>query len=209
MIDRLVRSWQQAPHFVQMIDIDATAVKAALAAAKAAGSTITLNDFLIEACVLAVQAEPSVNAHIRGTRLVTHGQIVISLAVDTARGLRTPKIPIADPSLDAIARQRVQAIAAIQQGSVLPDQDHPAVVTISNLGKFGIKAGTPVLNLDEPVLVFAGAIEDRVVAIDGAVVVRPYMTLSIAYDHRVVDGMQAARFTSAIKARLENTGVGQ
>src|SRR5439155_15004159 len=77
-------------------------------------------------------------------------------------------------------------------------------LTVSNLGMFGIRAGTPVINLGEPILVFVGAVEDRPVVAEGQIVVRPTLTLSIAYDHRVADGVAAARFTRGLKESLES-----
>src|SRR5439155_13989066 len=77
-------------------------------------------------------------------------------------------------------------------------------LTVSNLGMFGIRAGTPVINLGEPILVFVGAVEDRPVVAESQIVVRPMLTLSIAYDHRVADGVAAARFTHGLKESLES-----
>jgi pyruvate/2-oxoglutarate dehydrogenase complex dihydrolipoamide acyltransferase (E2) component len=76
--------------------------------------------------------------------------------------------------------------------------------TVSNLGAFGIRCGTPVLNPPEAVLVFVGAVEERPVVRDGAIVARPTLTLSIAYDHRVADGAAAARVTRRVRELLES-----
>jgi pyruvate dehydrogenase E2 component (dihydrolipoamide acetyltransferase) len=80
-----------------------------------------------------------------------------------------------------------------------------ATATVSNLGRQGIVAGTPVLNGPEPVLVFVGAVEPRAVVRDDAIVARTMMTLSCAFDHRVIDGVGAAMFVATLKGLLETT----
>jgi pyruvate/2-oxoglutarate dehydrogenase complex dihydrolipoamide acyltransferase (E2) component len=89
----------------------------------------------------------------------------------------------------------------------LPDERAGASATVSNLGGYGITAGTPVINGPESLLAFMGTVEPRAVVRDGAIVIRSTMTLSIAFDHRVVDGMAAAAFVASVKQRLESTEV--
>src|SRR5262249_1669282 len=84
-----------------------------------------------------------------------------------------------------------------------PENIGNASLTVSNLGMFGIHFGTPVINLGESILVFVGAVEDRPVVIDGQIVIRPMLTLSIAYDHRLADGVAASQFTRGLKGRLQ------
>ena len=200
-MERLQRSWQQAPHFVQMVDVDATALAEALRLRKSGSFPATLNDILIHVAAQALSELPMVNSRVVGGRVVRNASIDIALAVATERGLRTPTIRNAGGKpLTWIVDQSRLAIAAAKAGAVAGG---PASITISNLGAHGIRQGTPVLNLDEAVLLFAGAIIERPVAKDGTVVVQAQMTLSIAYDHRVVDGQQAARFTAALRDRVE------
>lgn len=200
-IERLQRSWQQAPHFVQMVDVDATALVAARALRKAGRFPATLNDILIFAAAQTLEELPAANARIVAGQPVRNDHIDISLAVATDRGLRTPVISDAGGKpLTWIADRTKSAIEAARAGQAPTAQ---ASLTISNLGAHGIRQGTPVLNLDEAVLIFAGAITQRAIVANGAVIARPQMTLSIAYDHRVINGLEAARFSAALCSRLE------
>ncbi len=107
-------------------------------------------------------------------------------------------------SLLALARE-ARRLAAKARGDGLDAEDFGAgTFTVSNLGSFGIRAGTPVVNPPEAMLVFVGAVEERPVVRDGAIVARPTLTLSIAYDHRVADGADAARVTARIRELLES-----
>ena len=200
-IERLQQSWQQAPHFVQMIDVDATALVEAQRLRKAGRLPATLNDILVHAAAQTLAEFPAVNARIVDGQPVRNDRIDISLAVATDRGLRTPTLgDVGARPLAWVSERAREAIDAAKSGRPTSGR---ASLTISNLGAHGVRQGTPVLNLDEAVLIFAGAITERAVVVNGSVVARPQMTLSIAYDHRVVDGMQAAQFSAALRTRLE------
>jgi uncharacterized OsmC-like protein len=108
-------------------------------------------------------------------------------------------------SVKEFAAESQRLIEAARTGRLAPENIGGASLTVSNLGMFGIRAGTPVINLGEPILVFIGAVEDRPVVVQGQVVIRPVLTLSIAYDHRVADGVAAAGFTRGLKERLESS----
>lgn len=199
--ERLQRSWQQAPHFVQMVDVDASALVEAQTLRKAGRFAATLNDILVHAAARTLEQFSAINAHIVDGKPVPNSGVDISLAVATERGLRTPTVSDAGgKSLAWVSERTKEAIDAAKAGQGASGR---ASLTISNLGAQGIRQGTPVLNLDEAVLVFAGAIIERPVAVNGAVRVLPQMTLSIAFDHRIVDGLQAAQFTAALRDRLE------
>ena len=129
----------------------------------------------------------------------------VGFAADTPRGLMVPVVRCADKlSVKEFATESVRLIEAARNGRLGPDDIGNASLTVSNLGMFGIRFGTPVINLGEPILVFVGAVEERPVVDHGQIVIRPIMTLSIAYDHRVTDGVGAAAFTRGLKERLES-----
>ncbi|MGH7857476.1 MAG: 2-oxo acid dehydrogenase subunit E2, partial [Candidatus Binatia bacterium] len=122
-------------------------------------------------------------------------------------GLLVPVIRNADRlSLAGLSGEARRLAAKAREHGLDPSDFGDGSFTVSNLGAYGIRAGTPVLNPPESVLVFVGAVEDRPVVRDGAVVVRPMVTLSIAYDHRVADGAAAARLTRRIRELLEAPG---
>jgi uncharacterized OsmC-like protein len=149
--------------------------------------------------------QPDLNGPIEGDTLMLYEGVDVGFAVDTPRGLVVPVIRSTDTlSVGQLAAESQRLIEAARSGRLGPEHIGGASLTVSNLGMFGIRAGTPVINLGEPVLVFVGAVEDRPVVREGQVVIQPTLTLSIAYDHRVADGVAAARFTRSLKEKLES-----
>ncbi len=204
---RVQAAWQTIPHIVQMVDVNATALLAIRAQLRDEAPALTLNDLILHtaACVLA--AQPDLNASVEDDTLVYHGEVDIGLAVDSPRGLLVPVIRRADKrSVVELVAESQRLITAARSGKLGLDDMGNASLTVSNLGMYGISFGTPVINLGEPILIFVGAVEDRPVAVDGQVIIRPMLTLSIAYDHRVADGVAAARFTQSVKQTLEGLG---
>jgi pyruvate dehydrogenase E2 component (dihydrolipoamide acetyltransferase) len=201
-IRRLQASWQQAPHIVQMIEVDATALAAAQEAIRTGQLNATLNDIVIQAVADTMAEHPHLNAYIEEDTIVENERVSVSIAVATERGLRTPLINEVDGrSLAEVAALSRAAIEAARQGRAVAGR---ASLTVSNLGRYGVRCGTPVLNLDESVLVFVGEIVNRPAVADGAIVARPQLILSIAFDHRIVDGLRAAEFSGSLRRRLEN-----
>ncbi len=202
--DRLARSWRQAPHFVQMIEVDATQIVKATGQMRRGGLG-TMNDLLIKVAADCLAKFPALNSRFEDDRLVPFDGINVGLAVATDDGLTVPVVRGADGlSLEALAGQTRELVTAARANKLTGRQIGGASLTISNLGAYGIAFGTPVLNLDEPVLIFVGAIEDRPVGRNGQIVLRAMTTLSVCYDHRAVDGLQAALFSRALKQRLES-----
>lgn len=202
--ERLARSWRQAPHIVQMVEVDADQLATAAAAMREGRVAGTLNDLLIKAAADCLAQFPRLNARFGGDRLIPLPEVGVGLAVAAETGLTVPVVRGADRlSVAEIGEETRTLIAAARAGRLRPAQLGGASLTISNLGAYGIAFGTPVLNLDEPILVFVGALEERPVVRAGQIVAGRRVMLSIAYDHRVVDGLEAARFSQALKRRLE------
>jgi len=206
--DRLARSWQQAPHFVQMIEVDATQMSRALAAIRAKQLGCSLNDIIAKTVADTLAEFPDLNAVFVDGALMQHDTVNIGLAVATEKGLTVPVLrDVAAMSLNEVAASNTNLIARAREGRLSGGDFGPGSVTISNLGRYGVAFGTPVLNLDEPILIFIGAIEDRPVGRDGAIVLAPMTTLSICYDHRVADGLRAAEFSQAVKVAFESLAI--
>ncbi|HKA53067.1 MAG TPA: 2-oxo acid dehydrogenase subunit E2 [Candidatus Binatia bacterium] len=200
---RVQEAWQRIPHIVQMVDVDAAALLATRTALKAEAPSLTLNDMILHAAARVMAGLPELNGTVEDDTLVLYEGVDVGFAADTPRGLIVPVIRRADTlSLAELATESQRLIAAARSGRLGPENIGGASLTVSNLGMFGIRAGTPVINLGESLLVFVGAVEDRAVVANGQVVVRPMLTLSIAYDHRVTDGVGAARFTRGLKEVL-------
>ena len=148
---------------------------------------------------------PDLNGTIQNEELVLYDGVDIGFAVDSPRGLLVPVIRGADSlSITQLVTESQRLVEAARAGQLGPDDMGNASLTVSNLGMFGIRAGTPVINLGEPILVFVGMVEERPVVADGQITARPMLTLSIAYDHRVADGVAASRFSQGLKQELEN-----
>jgi pyruvate/2-oxoglutarate dehydrogenase complex dihydrolipoamide acyltransferase (E2) component/uncharacterized OsmC-like protein len=202
--ERLTRSWRQAPHIVQMVEVDGDQLATTAAAMREGRVAGTLNDLLIKAAADCLAQFPRLNARFGVDRLIPLPEVSVGLAVAAETGLTVPVVRGADHlSIAEIGEQTRSLIASARAGRLKPAELGGASLTISNLGAYGIAFGTPVLNLDEPILVFVGALEERPVVRAGRIVAGRRVTLSIAYDHRVVDGLQAARFSQALKRRLE------
>jgi len=205
---RTQQAWTSAPHFVQMLDVDMEPARALRETWKREGgplAAVTLGDLCVAATARALAEHPALNAVIDAGERVLFAEVNVGVAVDTPRGLVVPVIRGADALALAELSARTRALAAAAREQRLAPVDLEAgSATVSNLGAFGIRAGTPVLNPPEALLVFVGALEERVVVREGEIAVRPMLTLSIAYDHRVADGAAAARLSARIRERLED-----
>ena len=202
---RTQEGWQTIPHIVQMVDVDATELLATRTQLKPEIPSLTLNDLILHASAQVMAEHSELNATVEGETLVLYDGVDVGFAADTPRGLVVPVVRRANKlSVADFAAESVRLIEAARNGRLGAADIGNASLTVSNLGMFGIRFGTPVINLGEPILVFVGAVEDRPAVDHGQIVIRPIMTLSIAYDHRVTDGVGAATFTRKLKQRLES-----
>ena len=187
-------AWR-TPHFVQFVDVDLTR----LAARRPQWKHVTWTTLFVAALARALATTPELNAAVDGDDLVLFDGVNIGVAVETDRGLLVPVIA------DADTRPLKNLAAAVKRANETHSGDPVgASATVSNLGAYGIRAGTPVLNSPEPVLLFAGAVEDRAIVVDGDIDIRTMVTLSFAFDHRVTDGAPAARLAASVRNILEN-----
>ncbi len=207
---RLQEAWRTIPHIVQMVDIDATALRTTRATLRQELPTLTVNDLLLHAAAQVLAGLPDLNGMVEEETLTLYDGVDIGFAVDSPRGLVVPVIRRAETlSLAQVATESQRLIEAARAGRLKPEDMGGASLTVSNLGMFGVAFGTPVINLGESILVFVGAVEDRPVVRDGQIVVRPMLTLSIAYDHRLADGVVASQFTRGLKETLESLAAQQ
>lgn len=204
---RTALAWRDAPHFVQMLDADFTRAMALRQRWKQDGdprAAAGITELAVAALARALAEQPELNASLAGDELVLWDEVCIGIAMDTPRGLVVPVVRNADRlALPELARQVAELRDAARDGSLGPDALRGGTATVSNLGAYGIRSGTPVLNAGESVLLFLGAVEERAVASQGQLSVRRLATLSLAYDHRAVDGVAAARFSARVKQLLE------
>ena len=161
--------------------------------------------FFVIAAVQALKKFPLVNASIDKTDIVYHGYQDIGVAVSTERGLVVPVIRDADMmSLPDIEKSILDYSNKAREGKLSIDDMQGGTFTISNGGVFGSLLSTPILNAPQTAILGMHNIQDRPVAIDNEVVIRPMMYLAMSYDHRLLDGKEAVTFLVSIKEQLES-----
>src|SRR5262249_34162685 len=201
----LTQSWQQVPHFVQMVRVDMSGALAKRRALNAGDAKTTITDLILAAVVQALRENPRVNASYRDGEMLIYDRINLGIAVDTPGGLVVPVIHDAQElELGAISTRAAELAAKARDKKLLPQDLEECTFTVSNLGAYGVENGTPVIFAPQAALMFVGAIRDEVIAINGKPEVRPAMQIAIAYDHRGIDGAGAARFTTRVKQLLED-----
>ena len=168
------------------------------------GTRLGFMSFFIRASVEALKRFPAVNASIDGNDIVYHGYQDIGVAVSTPRGLVAPVIREADSLTIAELEEQVRDYGEkAQAGKLTIDDMSGGTFTVSNGGVFGSLLSTPILNPPQTAILGMHKIQERPVAINGEVVIRPMMYLALSYDHRLIDGQEAVRFLVTIKDFLE------
>jgi 2-oxoglutarate dehydrogenase E2 component (dihydrolipoamide succinyltransferase) len=161
--------------------------------------------FFVIAAVQALKKFPLVNASIDGADIVYHGFQDIGVAVSTERGLVVPIIKDSDTkTLPEIEKSILEYSEKARDGKLGIDDMQGGTFTISNGGIFGSLLSTPILNAPQTAILGMHSIQDRPVAINGEVVIRPMMYLAMSYDHRLLDGKEAVSFLVSIKDQLES-----
>ena len=168
------------------------------------GTRLGFMSFFIRASVEALKRFPAVNASIDGSDIVYHGYQDIGVAVGSPRGLVVPVIRDADSLTLAELEEQVSDYGRkAQEGKLSIDEMTGGTFTVSNGGVFGSLLSTPILNPPQTGILGMHKIQQRPVAINGEVVVRPMMYVALSYDHRLIDGQEAVRFLVTIKDFLE------
>jgi pyruvate dehydrogenase E2 component (dihydrolipoamide acetyltransferase) len=205
--ERMSRSAFSAPHVTLMTEADATnlvSARAQLNQELAGADKIGYNALIAALVARALREHPNLNAawEADGIRLLP--EINIALAVDSDRGLMTPVLRGVD-KLSVVAVQGGYAALAARAlaGKSLPEDFADGTFTITNLGALDIDGFTPIINPPQAAILGIGRIVEQPVARDGAVVIRPVVTLSLSFDHRIVDGAPAGKFLQRIKQLIE------
>lgn len=164
-------------------------------------------DLLIKILAHALVEHPLLNARLEGDAVIQPGQINIGIAVDTERGLLVPVVrEVAHKGLRQLAAKTSELAEAARSGKIQPDDLHGGTFTLTNLGMYDIDAFTPLINSPECAILGVGRIAPQPVVVDAAaekIAVRQMMTLSLTFDHRLVDGGPAARFLQRVKQLIE------
>lgn len=172
---------------------------------EAHGVNLGFMSFFAKACAIALNEWPAVNAYIDGDELVYHDYADISIAVSTPRGLTVPVIRNVESLSMADVEKKVLELAAKARDNKLTMEELTGgTFTITNGGVFGSLMSTPIINLPQSAILGMHKIQDRPMAINGAVSIRPMMYLALSYDHRIIDGRESVSFLVRVKELLEN-----
>ncbi len=213
--ERMVESLQTQAQLTTAVEVDMTRVAKLRAAAKdqflaREGAKLTFLPFIMQAAVEALKANPKLNAEIQGDVVKYHGQENIGMAADTERGLVVPVIKNAgDLNLAGLARQIGELGGKAKSNKLGPDDLQGATFTITNTGSGGALFDTPIVPNPQVGILGCGTIVKRPAVVqnaegDDSIAIRSMMYLFLSYDHRLVDGADAARFLTTMKKRLED-----
>ena len=209
--ERLSNSKRRIPHFAYVEEIDVTeleALRAHLNATRAEGRhSLSLPPFLIQALVQVLPDFPQINALFDDEAGVVHRHAAVhaGIAVQTKDGLIVPVIRNAEGrDLWDLAAEIARLAAAVRDGKAAREELTGSTITVTSLGALGGIATTPIINAPEVAIIGPNRIVERPVVRDGQITVRKMMNLSSSFDHRVVDGYDAAAFIQAVKVKLEH-----
>lgn len=203
MAENVARSWREVPQFVQQYRVDATRL-VRLSTPSAGEAVPSVTELLITAVARAAREVPEVNATFAGDEVVLYDEVNVAVAVATERGLVVPVVHGAERLEAAEVGQRLRdVVTRARESGPRPEDTEGGTITLSNLGQFGVETGVPLVNAPQVAIVFTGAAVPTPVVVDGGVEVRPIMGIAAAFDHRVVDGVTAARFGAALRREIE------
>jgi 2-oxoisovalerate dehydrogenase E2 component (dihydrolipoyl transacylase) len=208
---RMSESKRNAPHFAYVEEIDVTDLEALRvrlnAARKAAGAeSLTYLPFIARALADALAGFPQCNALYDAARnvLLRHATVHIGIATQTPDGLKVPVVrDVARRGLDDLTAEIRRVTEAARSGKAKREELSGSTITLTSLGKLGGIVSTPILNAPEVAIIGVNKAVERVVVHHGAIAIRRIMNLSSSFDHRFVDGYDAAALVQAVKARLE------
>lgn len=205
---RLATSIGPVPTFYLTVDVDMSRMLEVRANVnrmlETQGVKTSINDFILRAVASALARHPEVNASWQESVIRRHHRVHLGIAVAIEDGLITPIVRDAHlKGVAAIAAEVRELAARAREKKLKPDEYTGATFSVSNLGMFGIEEFTAIINPPEAAILAVGAVEDRVVAVDGQPAVRSRMKMTMSCDHRVIDGATGARFLRTLKDYLE------
>lgn len=211
---RMIESLQVSAQLTTVIEVDITKIARLREKAKAnfenrEGVKLTFLPFFAVAVCEALKQHPVVNASVEGDQITYHGAEHLGIAVDTERGLLVPVIRDAgDLNMGGIARRIVDVANRTRENKISPDDLGGGTFTITNTGSRGALFDTPIINQPQVAILGVGAVVKRPMVVKGedggeTIAIRSMVYLALSYDHRIVDGADAARFLGTLKERLE------
>jgi 2-oxoglutarate dehydrogenase E2 component (dihydrolipoamide succinyltransferase) len=212
--ERMVESLHVAAQLTTVVEVDVTKIDRLRQSAKGSfesreGVKLTFLPFFAVAVCEALKQHPVLNASINGDQITYHGAEHLGIAVDTERGLLVPVVRDAgDLNMGAIARKISDVAARTRDNKISPDELGGGTFTITNTGSRGALFDTPIINQPQVAILGLGSVVKRPVVMKGpdggeTIAIRSMVYLALSYDHRIVDGADAARFLVTLKERLE------
>jgi pyruvate dehydrogenase E2 component (dihydrolipoamide acetyltransferase) len=204
---RLSESIGPIPTFYLTAEIDLTRVAELREAMAAMGDEykVSYNDILMKAVATALAQHPEVNAHWLGDKIRHFNRVHLGMAVAIEDGLITPVIFDADrKGMREIAQESRELAKRARDRKLTPEEYTGSTFSVSNLGMFGIDQFTAIINPPEVGIIAIGALEEKPVVVQGEIVIRKHVRLTMSCDHRVVDGATGARFLQTLRRMLEN-----
>jgi 2-oxoglutarate dehydrogenase E2 component (dihydrolipoamide succinyltransferase) len=169
------------------------------------GVNLGFMSFFTKACCYALQEWKAVNAYIDGENIIYHDYCDISIAVSAPKGLVVPVIRNAESlNMAQIEAKVVELATKARDNKLTMEEMQGGTFTITNGGVFGSMMSTPIINIPQSAILGMHKIQDRPMAINGQVVIRPMMYLALSYDHRIIDGRESVSFLVRVKELLEN-----
>jgi pyruvate dehydrogenase E2 component (dihydrolipoamide acetyltransferase) len=212
---RMAESKATIPEFTLTVDVDMEAcvalreelkrmAPAGEGAEDAARSTPTYNDMVVKAAAVALREHPRANGSYRDGRVQLHSRVNVGVAVAAMDALIVPTVFDADTkSLGEVARETRTLIERVRDGTISPPELSGGTFTVSNLGMYGIRTFTAIINPPQAGILSVGSLERRAVANDGELQLRHTMSLTLACDHRILYGADAALFLARIRELLQ------
>ena len=210
--ENLLLSQQSTAHLTTFNEIDMSAVSALRERMKEKvekehGVKLSFMPFFVKAATMALQAYPVVNASIDGDAIVYHHYVNMGIAVAAEGGLVVPNVKDADRKGMLDVSREIAALAKKARETKLTMEDLTGgTFTITNGGVFGSLVSTPIINFPQSGILGLHKTQDRPIAVNGQVVIRPMMYVALSYDHRIIDGQQAVLFLVRVKELMEDPG---
>lgn len=203
---RLAESKFSAPHYYLTIEVDMENAKASRAQINALPDTkVSFNDMVLKACAMALRKHPQVNTTWNGDTTIYNHHVHMGVAVAVDEGLVVPVLKFTDQmSLMQIGASVKDLAGRARTKKIKPDEMEGSTFTVSNLGMFGILEFTSIINQPNSAILSVGAIVEKPVVKNGEIVVGSTMKITLANDHRTVDGATGAQFLQTLRAYLEN-----
>ncbi|HXV12870.1 MAG TPA: dihydrolipoamide acetyltransferase family protein [Candidatus Krumholzibacteria bacterium] len=206
--EHMVVSKRTSPHVYTIFEVDMHEVVKRRDASKrefeAEGVKLTFLPYFIEACIRGIKEYPIINSSVDGDTVIYKKTVNVGIAVALENGLIVPVIKHADQmNLLGLAKTAADLGERARTKRLVPDDVQGGTFTITNVGVFGGTFGLPIINQPQAAIMGIGTITKRPVVIDDAIAIRPIVYLSLSYDHRIIDGADAARFLTVVKRELE------